>query len=142
MSRNFRFIDHTADIAVKLEGSSLEELFIAGFEAWLFSVVEQNYLDSDEHLNVEMSADSMEELLVSYLNELNFLLNTKKWLCLNVNTIKIYESLEEFNLIADLKGKKIGNGFEFKEEIKSVTYHQMEIIKEKNVYSTLVVFDI
>lgn len=142
MTRNYKFIDHTADIALMLEGDTLHELFIAGFEAWLASVAEINDYNSGDHLKVEISASSKEQLLVSFLNELNFHLITKKWLCLNVDSIKINESSEEFNLVADLKGIKVDNDFELKEEIKSVTYHQMEIIKKKNIYSTLVVFDI
>ena len=142
MSRNFKFIDHTADIAVMLEGNSLEELFISGFESWLSSVVEKKDFNSNDQFIVEISAGSSEELLVSFLNELNFLLNTKKWLCLNVDSIKIYEDSKEFKLTADLNGIKVEDDFELKEEIKSVTYHQIEIIKEKNIYSTLVVFDI
>ena len=142
MSRNFKFIDHTADIAVMLESNSLEELFISGFESWLSSVVEKKDFNSNDQFIVEISAGSSEELLVSFLNELNFLLNTKKWLCLNVDSIKIYEDSKEFKLTADLNGIKVEDDFELKEEIKSVTYHQIEIIKEKNIYSTLVVFDI
>ena len=125
-----------------LESNSLEELFISGFEAWLSSVVEKKDFNSNDQFIVEISAGSSEELLVSFLNELNFLLNTKKWLCLNVDSIKIYEDSKEFKLTADLNGIKVEDDFELKEEIKSVTYHQMEIIKEKNIYSTLVVFDI
>ena len=142
MSGKFKFIDHTADIAVRLEGNSLEELFIAGFEGWLASVAEKIDLKSDDHLKLEFSADSVEELLVSFLNELNFLLNTKKWISLTVNSVKIYEDSGEFKLIANLNGIKLNNDIELKEEIKAVTYHQMEIIKKKNIYSTLLVFDI
>ncbi len=39
MSKSYKFIDHTADIAVELSGSSLDELFTAGAEAWLVSIV-------------------------------------------------------------------------------------------------------
>ena len=142
MSKNFKFIDHTADVAAMLEGSSLEELFIAGFEAWFSSLIEKSDLKYNDYLKLKISEKSPEELLVSFLNELNFLLITKKWLCLNLDSIKISESTEEVTLISDIKGMKLNNNIELKNEIKSVTYHQMEIIKKKNIYSTLVVFDI
>ncbi|MCW9094911.1 MAG: archease, partial [Ignavibacteriaceae bacterium] len=74
MSRNYEFIDHTADIAVKLEGSTLEEMFTSGAEAWLFSVIDKKNLKADDLLEIDISANSKEELLVSFLNELNFLL--------------------------------------------------------------------
>ena len=142
MSRNFRFTDHTADIAVKLEGSSLEELFTAGFEAWSSSVAEKEELKSSEHKKFDISANSTEELLVSFLNELNFLLITKRWLCLKVDSIKISKHGEEFRSSADLNVIKVKDDFELKEEIKSVTYHQIAIVKKDDMFTTLLVFDI
>lgn len=142
MTRNYKFIDHTADIAVELEGSSLEELFIAGFEAWLSIVIDANNLKADDLIDVDISANSKEGLLVSFLNELNFLLSTKKWISLSIRSIKIIEDSHGFEVSAELSGIKLKNNFSLKQEIKSVTYHKMEIVKKKNNYSTLVVFDI
>ena len=142
MTRNYKFIDHTADIAVELEGSSLEELFIAGFEAWLSIVIDANNLKADDLIDVDISANSKEGLLVSFLNELNFLITTKKWLSLSIQSIKIFEDSDLFEVSAELNGIKLQKDFELKHEIKSVTYHQMAITKKKNLYSTRVVFDI
>ena len=142
MTRNYKFIDHTADIAVELESSSLEELFIAGFEAWLSIVIDANNLKADDLIDVDISANSKEGLLVSFLNELNFLLSTKKWISLSIRSIKIIEDSYGFEVSAELSGIKLKNSFSLKQEIKSVTYHKMEIVKKKNNYSTLVVFDI
>lgn len=142
MSKNYKFIDHTADIAVKLEGYTLEEMFAAGAEAWLFSVIEKNNLKADDLLDIDILANSKEELLVSFLNELNFLLSTKKWLCLSIQSIKIFEDSQGCEVSAELNGVKVKKNLQFKQEIKSVTYHQVAIVKKRNLYSTRVVFDI
>ena len=142
MSRNYKFINHTADIAVKLEGSTLEEMFTAGAEAWLVSIVEKNDLKADDLLDIDILANSKEELLVSFLNELNFMITTKKWLCLSIQSIKIFEDAQGCEVSAELNGFNVKKNFELKHEIKSVTYHQMAIVKKKNLYSTRVVFDI
>jgi SHS2 domain-containing protein len=142
MSRNFTFVDHTADVAVSLEGSSLEELFTAGAESWLKSVAEETNLQADDMQEVDISADSVEELLVSFLNELNFYLISKKWLFVSVQSIKIFNDDEGCELSAELNGTKVNDNFQIKQEIKSVTYHQVEIKKKDDTYSTLVVFDI
>ncbi|MCW9098537.1 MAG: archease [Ignavibacteriaceae bacterium] len=142
MSRNYEFIDHTADIAVKLEGSTLEEIFTSGAEAWLFSVIDKKNLKADDLLEIDISANSKEELLVSFLNELNFLLSTKKWLCLSIQSIKIFEDSQGCEVSAELNGVTIKKNHPLKQEIKSVTYHQLEIVKKKSLYSTRVVFDI
>jgi len=142
MSRSFKYIDHTADIAVEIEGSSLEELFSAGAEAWLNSVIDENNFEADDSVEVELIGTSADELLITFLNELNYFLITKKWLCLNIQSIKIFNDEEGCELSAELKVSKLTNEIQLKHEIKSVTYHQVEVVYKNGIYSTLVVFDI
>ena len=142
MSHHYKFIDHTADIAAELRGDSLEELFVAGAEAWLDAVSDNINSDANDSLEIDLLANSKEELLVSFLNELNFLFTTRKWFCIKVDSIKVIEDDNNLEISAELSGIKIENNFPLKQEIKSVTYHQMEIIKQNGNYSTRVVFDI
>ena len=142
MSRSYEFVDHTADIAVELSGSSLDELFSAGAEAWIVSIVDEIKIEADDLLDIEISASSKEELLVTFLNELNYLLITKKWLCSSIQSMKIFNDIDGCELSAELKGTKLKKDIQLKQEIKSVTYHQVEIIERDGNYSTLVVFDI
>jgi len=142
MSKSYKFVDHTADIAVEISGSSLDELFTAGAEAWLVSVVGELNIDDDDSLELELSAASKEELLVTFLNELNYLLITKKWLCSSIQSIKIFDDVDGCELSAELKGVKLKDNIQLKQEIKSVTYHQLQIVERDGNYSTLVVFDI
>ena len=142
MSGSYKFIEHTADIAAEIEGSSLEELFSAGSDAWLNSVVEKNDFEGDDPMEIELYEKSIDELLITFLNELNYLLITRKWLYLNVQSIKIFNDENGCELSAELMGIKLRNEIEVKHEIKSVTYHQVEIINKNGIYSTLVVFDI
>jgi SHS2 domain-containing protein len=142
MSKSYKFIDHTADIAAELTGSSLDELFTAGAEAWLFSIVGEINIEEDDSMELELSAASKEELLVTFLNELNYQLITKKWLCSSIQSIKIFDDVDGCELSAELKGVKLKDDIPLKQEIKSVTYHQLEIVEKEGNYSTLVVFDI
>jgi len=142
MSKSYKFIDHTADIAVELSGSSLIDLFEAGAEAWLRSIVDEIKIEDDDLIELELSAASKEELLVTFLNELNYLIITKKWLCSSVQSMKIITDVDGCELSAELKGTRINDDVLLKHEIKSVTYHQVEILLAEGNYSTLVVFDI
>lgn len=142
MSKSYKFVDHTADIAVELIGSSLHDLFTAGAEAWFVSVAGEIKIEDDDLLELELSASSKEELLVTFLNELNYLLITKKWLCSSIQSIKIFDDADGCELSAELKGIKLKDNLQLKQEIKSVTYHQLEIIEKDGNLSTLIVFDI
>ena len=142
MSKNYKFIDHTADVAVDLKANSLEELFTVSAEAFKISVTDFNCLEISDSIEIELIGNSNEELLVNFLNEINFHLTTKKWLCCKVESIKIFNDENYWELSAELSGIKLNSEIELKQEIKSVTYHQMEIVEKNNTYSTRVVFDI
>jgi SHS2 domain-containing protein len=142
MSKSFKFIDHIADIAIELEASTLEELFIAAADAWKISVTDSECPETYDSIDFELTGSSREELLVSFLNEINFFLTTKKWLGCSIESIKIIDETGLLELSAELKGINLNSKIELKHEIKSVTYHQLEIIEKNNIYSTRVVFDI
>ena len=142
MNGNYKFVDHTADIAAELEGSNLQDIFEAGAKAWLSAITDDDSIDGDDFMEIELSATSKEELLITFLNELNYLLMAKRWLCLSIQSIKLFNDAEGYELSAELKGTQVSIDFPMKHEIKSVTYHQVEIVEENGKYSTLVVFDI
>lgn len=133
-------LSHTADIAFEIEADSLEELFVEAFRVWFISVVDISEFEPKDFIDIEIKADSIEQLLVDYLNEVNFLLLVKKILCISVEEIKIDE--KSFYLIAKMNYQLLNENIELKEEIKSVTYHQMEIFKIEDRYKARVVFDI
>lgn len=140
MASKHTYLSHTADIAFDVEADSLEELFTEAFKGWLNSVIELNTMSATSLTEINLEADSLEELLVDLLNEANFLLTVKKVLCVEVVKMKIDE--EKYCMNALLKSMKINSNTKLKEEIKSVTYHQMEIKKHNGKYNVRVVFDI
>lgn len=138
----YNFIEHTADIAVELEASSIEELFFCAVEAWGRALIDAELLYEDEKIKLDFEADSLEELLVNFLNEINYLFLSKKWFCTGVEDVKFHEN-NGCKMTARLAGLTVQpTKIDFKEEIKAVTYHQLQIKKENDIYTTRVVFDI
>lgn len=140
MSAEYKFINHTADLAFDVSADSLEELFLEAAKVWRISVVGDISGKALSNVMLNISADSLEGLLVNFLNELNFLLITKKWLSIIFNSIVIDKT--NFLFSANCSGFQIDNSIEIKEEIKSVTYHQMNIVNIGNKFTTRVVFDV
>lgn len=140
MSSQHNFIDHTADIAFDVSADSLEELFVESAKAWRICVVGDISGKSLSEKNINLNAGSLEELLVNFLNEINYFLLSKKWLCVIFNKISINQELKTISAVAS--GFELESSIQIKEEIKSVTYHQMEIKKINDKYLTRVVFDI
>jgi SHS2 domain-containing protein len=143
MTSNYKFIDHTADIAVEVSGTTYEELFLAAMEGWKNSICDEvKSKTAAENRPVDLEEDSVEELLVSFLQEFNYLFDSKKIYPLSVSNIKITESNNTFQLNSIIPFCKISDTDIIKNEIKAVTFHQLDIKTEDGLYKTIVVFDI
>ncbi len=140
MSGKFEYLDHTADIAVKVTADSIEDLFIAASDALKDSLAENIKQESAETKRINLNEYSSEELLVSFLNELNYLFSVKKWLLNSVISISIDKYEKVWRLKTECQGSKAS--CVYKEEIKAVTFHRMEIKSENGKFSCILVFDI
>ena len=141
MSSSYNFIDHTADIAVEVTADSIEELFIASAQAFKEAVVEPDSGSVKGTFNLVLDSHLLESLLVNFLNELNFRLISKKKIFNNINKIKVYQIDDNWNLECLVSENDVDED-KIKTEIKSVTYHQMDLRKTKQGFKTLIVFDI
>ena len=139
----YRFIEHTADIAVEIVSESIEKLFSDACTAWNEAVlinINPKFIDSKKFI---FDAQTEEELLVELLSELNFQLFTKKWVFTAVNNILLEKQEDNFHLVIEIFGQPLNeNDHEIKVEIKAVTFHQLKIEKRNNKYTTIIVFDI
>ncbi len=143
MTANYKYIDHTADIAIEVSGITYAELFIAALAGWKDSIIKVSPGERDtEKREITLTENSVEELLVSYLQELNYLFENKKLFPAELNDIHIEQKDGRF-LLKDVIGfTSVSPDDDVKTEIKAVTFHQLDIKKVNDVYKTLIVFDI
>ena len=142
MAANYKFMDHTADIACEVTGDTLEELFIGSVAAWSCSVVEETKYSKGKIKKFKLKASSKEQLLVDLINELNFELFTRNWLFNLVRMLEIKQENKSWILSTEIEGMPLSKDIEIKQEIKAITFHQMNIEKTENKYHTFIVFDI
>lgn len=142
MASDHKFIDHTADIAVDITADSFEELIRESLNAYNNSVFEKINDQANDEVIIRLTEQSREELIVSFLNEINYMLSVKKWITKSIDNLLINNENGLFILDVKLKGCLLTNDVELKEEIKSVTYHQMEVKENSGKFFTRIVFDI
>lgn len=130
-------IGHTADIRLKIEASTLPELFevaVEGMNSIIKLKVESSKLKVKRFLEIQ-SVDKT-ALLIDFLNEVLYQSHVNKEIYIEVKFLEFSETA----LKAEIYGVKIE---EFDEDIKAVTYHEAEIVKnEKGNFETVIVFDI
>lgn len=140
---NYEFVEHTADLSIKAEGSSLEELFINFAEGYKEAAYDAAEGADEETEELSFTENSAEELLVSFLSELNYFNLVKKLLFISVESIDIYNVNNKYKMSAGVNFKQYDEkNDELKEEIKSVTFHNLEIEKKDDKYTATIVFDI
>lgn len=139
----FKIISHTADVGIDVSGSSLEELFIEAAHGWKRCVIEDSPTKSVDERKVKLSAASLEDLMVQWLNELNFFLTVRRWILHTVVKAKIIVKGSACELNFLINGEPVDYQVqEISMDIKSVTYHQLQIRKTDNRYKTRIIFDI
>jgi len=139
----YKFIEHTADVAVEVEGKTIEDVFVSAFYAWKEIVLETTDIENEQSKKFIFNSKTLEELLIEFLSELNYQLYTKRWVVNSINKILIEKSGELFHLDFEVFGESLKNNNHIvKEEIKAVTFHQMKIEEKNGNLSTIIVFDI
>lgn len=134
--KKFEVIEHTADIGAKIYGASLEEFFYNSAYA-LYKLMGISFDKISEKLKLKIEEPTIEDLLVKFLNELIFYVDTKK-VAGNIKNLKIKNN-KNFFLKCEIEGKKI---MKMEREIKSATYHGLKIEKKGKFYTTVIIFDI
>jgi len=135
--KRFKFLEHTADIGLEASGSSLAEAF-ANAAFGMFSIItDLASIKEVESRLVEVNEADAEGLLFEWLNRLVFLFDVESLL------FRRFEMLEfsERHLKARCHGEKHDPArHHLKLGIKSVTYHQLTVDRQKN--RVKVIFDI
>lgn len=133
----------TADVGIRIGGKGLEGLFrsaLNGLNLLYFNQLlsKNSTLDSPvEHHLYQFNGDSPENLLVNLLSEVVFLLQNKERVTVSFSIVHLDATHIKINLHTIALHKKP------ELEIKSVTYHNLEIKEdEEGILSAEVIFDI
>ena len=135
---SFQFINHTADIGIRVEAPTLEVLFETAALAFTELVTSAESLDCLVERTFKLEEDDIETLLVSWLQELLYLLDTEQLVF-----ARFQVKLQDFSLEATAAGEVFDpDRHMIKTEIKAVTYHQLEVAESDQGWQAQVIFDI
>ena len=135
---SFEFIDHTADVGIRVEAPTLEDLFETAGLAFTEVVTSAESLDCSVEQRFKLEEDNIETLLVSWLQELLYLLDTEELVFARFQ-VKLHD--------CSLEATAWGEVFDpdrhmIKTEIKAVTYHQLEVAESDQGWQAQVILDI
>lgn len=139
MRRKFEILPHTADLRIRIFGRDLEILFKNAAFA-LAAILHPQEVKKFESVQlrekIEVMAEDRNALLVDFLSEVlsRSQINGAIYPDLAIN------ELTDKRISAEILGRRVA---EFKEDVKAVTYHEVNIIKNKQgILETNLVLDI
>lgn len=135
----YEFQEHTADIKFVAKGETLEELFLESTKALKDSICGEIKVLEQIQKEIQVRGTSLENLLYKFLEEFLVLLDSESFLLSEIKEISI--NSETFSLTAKISGDKAEN-YHFTNDVKAVTYSQMEIRKIDKGFECVVVLDV
>ncbi len=131
----YEILQHTADVRLRVTASSLEELF-ADALGGLMAVMHGASVDGDEEReSIELDSVDLTALLVDFLNEALVRAVVRR----RGFTGASFASLGETYLSATLTSVPAAS---FDEDVKAVTYHEAEVRRSGEGWTTMLVLDI
>lgn len=136
----YEIIEHTADVGLKVNGTTLKELF-ENAASGMFYIVAHKKSSSNKHkkIQIKKEVEDFEELLVDWLSELLYIFDSQKILFSNFKILELNNS----GVIGEAFGEKIDPSKNtLQTEIKAVTFHGLKIEEDKNGFSCKIIFDV
>lgn len=134
-TKPFEFLEHTADIKVKVTGATLNEIFENSVKAISQYVSGNQKIDSKKGKVIEVKGTDNESLLYNFIDEILYLIDAESFI-----PIKAEVTLRGNNLKAELYGdstKKYNL-----DHIKAATYAEMSIKKINATWEAIFVLDV
>ena len=121
---SFRLLEHTADMGIEAQGESLAALFRQAALGLRQIMTPCSDIQSRQEIRVEVRAHDREELLVNWLTELLYLLETRQLLPAEF----AIETISACRLQARVGGEVLdAERHVLEREVKAVTYHQIRV---------------
>jgi SHS2 domain-containing protein len=128
-------LEHTADLALRIYGRDLRELFVAAAYAMFSQLADVGRIQPVVGEPVSVEGTDYESVLVNWLNELLYLHETRK----HVYSVFDITELSPQSLKATVRGEQTTDVYTI---IKAATYHDLAVSETADGYTATIVFDV
>jgi len=135
----YRLIDHTADFGIHVFGTDLKDLFSNAAFAMFDQITIVKDLQPEKELKIHVTGSDWPDLMVNWLRELLYLWTGKELLVKHVDI----QTLSEYYLTATLRIDPFkSDRHVITNDIKAVTYHQIQVNQIANGWESRIIFDV
>ena len=135
----YRQLPHTADLAWRIWGGSLAELFENAAGALISTLTDRRTIRLKETREIRVEASDLEALLVDWLNHLLYLFDVEGFLGRQYRVL----SLTPERLQVQVQGETFDPArHPEKTGVKAATYHHLEIVPHNQGWQATVILDL
>ena len=136
----YEYLEHTADMGMVVRGKDLSQLLMHAAQGLFEAIAVLETVDETVSVEIQLTADAVEELFVEWLDELIFQHETKEIFFKRAEI----QQCSETEMVATVYGEPVNfDKHAVYTEIKSVTYHQLQVVqKPDGSWFAQVIFDL
>jgi len=129
---SYRYLEHATDAFIEVKASTLEEAFVIAARSVVETILDVGSIEEKKTRQLQVAGKDLNYLLYNWLEDLIILTITDGFAAKSIK-IRI-EKNAEYKIFADMTGEDIDiKKHHFKVEIKSPTFHLMEINEDRGV---------
>jgi len=147
--KDFEILDISGDVGIRAFGKDKEDAFVHAALGMFSLITSLKTIAEEKTIDVTVESDSLDGLLVSWLNELIFHFDTYGFIGRKITIHEFIHrdaqpgSLQACKLKATISGEAFDpQRHEGKLLIKAATYHQLSVEKAHGIWEIHVIFDI
>lgn len=129
---SYKYLEHATDAFIEVNASNLEEAFTVAAKSVVDTILDRDAVEEKKERQISVIGKDLNYLLYNWLEELIILTITEGFAWKNIK-LKL-EKNTGYKIVATLGGEDIDfEKHHFKVEIKSPTFHLMEIRQDDGV---------
>ncbi len=127
LKKKYQFLEHTADAKFQAFGQTLEDAFINAVYATVSLMWDREKIGRKIQQPVRVKGRDLEQLLMNFLEEILYLLDSRMFLLYSVEKMKIQREADIYVLDAQFFGDINEKQYRLYGDVKAITYNEMKI---------------
>ncbi len=129
---SYKYLEHATDALIEVKAKTLEEAFVVAGKSVVETIIDLDNIQEIEEKNIKVKGRNLLNLLYNWLEEIVTITITDGFAIRNFS-VSIKKN-KECQIVSKISGEKLDlKKHNFKVEIKSPTFHLMEIKEDDEI---------